>query len=134
MSGGLFNLGGFEFSVRHAPPQRLERSQEWRWPSQALIGRAPALQWVGPGAERITFDGVIFPEHEPGRLDGLRWRAAMGLPLPLSDGGGAFLGFHVIASLTETVPVIGPGGRALQQEWRLVLQRYGGEERWLRSL
>lgn len=57
-------LGSYRFGLSAAAYQALERQAEWRWPSQDLLGAAPVLQYVGPGAQSIRLSGRIYPHYK----------------------------------------------------------------------
>ncbi len=57
----MLSLGSYRFSLSTAAYQTLERTAEWRWPQQDVIGRFPVRQWVGPGNRTIKLDGLVLP-------------------------------------------------------------------------
>ncbi len=63
MAEVMLQLGDYPFGLDTAAYQRLRRVAEYRWPAQDRIGRDPALQYVGPGRQRIEETGT---EHLPG--------------------------------------------------------------------
>ena len=48
-SSYLMKLGEYTFSIDSAAYQSLSRTTEFRWRSQARVGRLPAQQFIGPG-------------------------------------------------------------------------------------
>ena len=48
-SSYLMKLGEYIFSIDSAAYQSLSRTTEFRWRSQARVGRLPAQQFIGPG-------------------------------------------------------------------------------------
>ncbi|NCA70899.1 MAG: phage tail protein [Sphingobacteriia bacterium] len=66
----MLSLGSYRFGLNTAAYQTLERSAEWRWPQQDVIGRFPVRQWVGPGNRTIKLQGLVLPS----------WKGMLGLP------------------------------------------------------
>ena len=54
-SSYLMKLGEYTFSIDSAAYQSLSRTTEFRWRSQARVGRLPAQQFIGPGRETVEF-------------------------------------------------------------------------------
>lgn len=50
----MLMLGGFKFSINTAVFTELQRSTGYRWPAQERMGQYDALQYTGPGEDRIT--------------------------------------------------------------------------------
>lgn len=126
MARPLFQLGSFQFDLPNGVPQSLERTAEYRWESQERLLRDPALQFVGPGSQAITLDGVLFPGFT-GRqttIETLRELAAKGEPQMLSDGIGRVYGKWAITSLREGLGTFAPGGGARQISFTVNLSRY----------
>ena len=100
----MMMLGAFKFSLNTAAFQEVQRSTSWRWPAQERIGQHDALQFTGPGEDRVTFPGVIYPDFKggTGQIESLRKIARAGKPVRLISAGGAILGLFVIESIDET--------------------------------
>lgn len=127
MAQPLFQLGSFQFDLPNGVPQTLERSAEYRWEAQDRILREPAYQFVGPGAQEITLDGVLYPGFS-GRtttMETLRTLAQQGEPQMLTDGLGRVFGKWAIHSIREGLAVFAPGGGARQITFSVQLVRYG---------
>lgn len=124
--GVLMMLGAFEFSLGTATYQEFRRTTEYRWPSQERIARGPALQWVGPGEDAITLEGVLYPDYwgGPEQLDALRTAAAAGAPQMLVAGTGVVFGQWVVERIEEHGTVFHADGRARKIEFTLGLKRY----------
>lgn len=122
----MLQLGGFQFGVNTAAYQSLQRSTEYRWPSQDRFGNPPALQYVGPGAETITLPGVIYPEWRGGSglVNQLRELADTGEPQLMVDGGGNIMGRWVIERVEERQSVFADAGAPRKQEFTVQLRRY----------
>ena len=88
MARPLFQLGDFQFDLPNGVPQSLDRTAEFRWEQQDRLLRDPALQFMGPGAQEITLDGVLLPglSGTQGTMETLRlpppWRSS---PLALAS-------------------------------------------------
>lgn len=119
-------LGPYPFGLNTAAFQELNRSTEWKWPSQDVFGNVPARQFVGFGPDAITLPGIIFPEYwgGTGQLDALRALADLGMPQILIDGRGNVLGEYVITGVQERQSVFAAAGAPLRQEFTVSLERY----------
>ena len=62
----LMCYGLFVFSVHTAPFDSVQRSTEWRWPSNNRTGGEPAYQFVGRGEDQIILNGVLMPAYTGG--------------------------------------------------------------------
>lgn len=57
----LLMLGGFKFSLNTAVFTELNRDTSYKWPGQERIGQWDALQFTGPGEDRIRLPGIVYP-------------------------------------------------------------------------
>lgn len=123
----MMKLGTFTFSVNTATYQNMTRTTGWRWQSQERIGREPAYQFGGPGADSITLSGTIYPHYKGGlgQLDGMRAEAGQGQPLILMTGTGKNAGKWVIQQVDETQTAFMNAGIAQKLEFSMQLTRYG---------
>ena len=132
MASVMMALGKYRFSIDSAAYQTLQRSTAWRWPAQERLGRAPALQYLGPGEDKIALSGTIYPQFRGGleQMDALREEAGRGEPLLLVDGRGNVLGRWVVERVGETQSAFFADGAPRKIEFTLDLVRYGedGEE------
>lgn len=122
----MMQLGSFQFSITTAAYQELRRRTEWRWPSQDLYGRLPALQYTGPGADTMTLTGTIYTEYRggTGQLNAMRTLAGRGRPQLLVEGTGRILGRWVIEGIDEGQSVFAGEGRPRKQEFTLQLRKF----------
>jgi phage protein U len=122
----MMQLGSFQFGITTAAFQSLQRTNEWRWPSQDRIGKPPVLQYVGQGSETITLPGVIYPEWRGGlgQMDAMRAIAGQGEPLTMIDGRGRTMGLWVIERIEEKQAVFADAGVARKVEFTLQLRRF----------
>lgn len=126
MARPLFQLGSFQFDLPNGVPQTLDRTAEYRWELQDRLLRDPAAQFLGPGSQQITLDGVLFPGFS-GRqttMETLRELAAKGAPQMLTDGLGRVYGKWAIRSVQEGLGTFAPGGGARQITFNISLVRY----------
>lgn len=126
MARPLFQLGSFQFDLPNGVPQTLDRTAEYRWEVQDRLLRDPAAQFMGPGSQQITLDGVLFPGFS-GRqttMETLRELAATGAPQMLTDGIGKIYGKWAIRSIQEGLSTFAPGGGARQISFNVSMVRY----------
>ena len=126
-SSYLMKLGEYTFSIDSAAYQSLLRTTEYRWRSQSRIDRLPAQQFVGPGQDTLSLEGVIYPYFRGGlgQLDAMRQEAGKGEPLMLVDGTGFIWQQWVITQVEETQRILFEDGSPRKVEFRLQLTRYG---------
>lgn len=60
----MMALGSYRFSLATAAYDALNRSAQWRWPTQERIGAHPVRQFVGPGDQSIQLDGTLYPHYK----------------------------------------------------------------------
>lgn len=122
----MMQLGGYQFGLNTAAFQELNRSTDFRWPSQDVFEGEPVLQFVGPGKDTITLPGVIYPEFwgGTGQVETLRNLAAQGKPLELVDGRGNIYGLYSITNVQERQSIFAGAGVPLRQEFTVTLERY----------
>lgn len=129
MTAILAALGAFRFSLDSAAYQSLSRTAQYRWAAQERLGREPASQFLGPGEETLTLDGVLHPHHRGGlgQIERMRALAGQGRPLLLVDGTGRIHGNWVILAVEETGAALLPDGTPRRIAFRLSLRRYGDD-------
>jgi uncharacterized protein len=125
----MMALGNFRFSINSAAYQTLKRSAEYRWPSQARVGREPALQYTGPGSETVKLNGVLYPQFRGGlgQVEKIRNMAGNGIPLLLTDGGGNYWGKWCITRIEEEQSIFTGPGLPRKISFNLDLQAYGND-------
>jgi phage protein U len=126
----MARLGSFTFGIDTAAFQELERSSTYRWQAKDRIGRKPAQQNTGSGADTITLSGVIYPHYRGGigQIQQLRSQAATGQPLPLIyafETAGQYCGLWCITNIEETRRVFFDNGTPRRIDFRLTLVEYG---------
>jgi len=125
----MLMLGGFKFSLNTAVFIELQRSTSYRWPAQERVGQFDALQFTGPGDDRITLPGVVFPDWRggAGQVDDLRRLASQGRPLRLIASTGAMLGAWVIEHVDEVQAFHKPDGSPRRQEFTVTIRKFGDD-------
>jgi phage protein U len=126
----MARLGGFTFGIDTAAFQELQRASTYRWKAKERIGRKPAQQNTGQGADTISLSGVIFPHYRGGlgQIESLRQQASTGNPLPLIyafESVGQYCGLWCVTAIEETRTVFFDDGRPRKIEFRLSLVEYG---------
>ena len=58
----LAKLGNLVFSMKTAPFDQIKRESKFRWARHELIGSKAVHHYVGPGEDKITINGIIYPE------------------------------------------------------------------------
>lgn len=125
----LMALGLFTFGLKTAPFDTLRRTTSQRWASNNRVGRGPGHQWVGPGEDSITLEGVLMPELTGGtvNLDKLREMAATGKAWILVSGTGEQMGKWFIESVEESRSHHAGPGLPRRIGFTLQLKRYWGD-------
>lgn len=125
----MMALGGLRFGVNRASYQTFTRMASYRWEEQDRLGRAPALQYLGPGAEEITLEGTIYPHFKGGlrQIELMRLLARRGEPMILVDGLGWVWERWVITRIDETKTHFLPDGAPRKIEFAVTLKAYGAD-------
>jgi phage protein U len=128
----MLALGGFRFGVNTATYQALQRTAAYRWATLDRAGRDPAAQYLGPGVETITLNGVIYPHFKGGlrQVEAMRLSARLGEPLILVDGLGFALQRWVILRVTENKRTFLRDGAPRRIDFSVELQSYGEDGTW----
>ena len=129
MADIMLALGPYRFQLNTAAYQSLQRSTLYRWPQQERLGREPASQYVGPGTDTMTLEGVIYTAFRGGlgQPEAMRELAASGSPHLLVDGQGVVHGKWTLTQVDETQSTFLAGGVPRKQTFTLTLQKYGKE-------
>lgn len=121
----MMAFGQFVFGLPTLAYNELQRQTSWRHPSTSRVGVRPARQYLGPGDDTITLQGLLAPEFcgSTISLDQIREMGAAGSAWPLVDGNGIVHGQFVIESLNETSSIFMPDGKARRIEFQIQLAR-----------
>ncbi len=122
-------FGTYVFSLSTAAYDQLQRQMQWRHSSSERLHARPARQYVGPGDETISLQGLIAAEltDDIQTLDVLRALADEGRPQSLVEGTGLVYGSYVIDSLSETRKELFNDGTPRLIEFQLQLTRTDDE-------
>lgn len=123
----MMALGSFRFGVNGAHHQGLRRIAHYRHAELNRLGRAPATQYIGPGMQEISLEGVIYPHFKGGlrQVDLMRAQAGLGLPMMLTDGMGWVWQRWVISEVEERKTVFMADGAPRRIEFSVTLKSYG---------
>ena len=126
----MARLGQFQFSINTAAFQQLQRRSSYEWQAKKRIGRKPAQQHTGNGADEITLSGEIYPHYRGGlgQVGRMREQASRGEPLPLVyafEQFGQYCGRWCITGIDETRTVFFDNGMPRKIEFSLSLVEYG---------
>ena len=121
----MLALGMFVFMRQTLPHQTMQRDAEYLWPSNSRVGKRDSFQYLGPGEERITLAGVLYPELTGGKLTmtAIRLMADEGRAWPFLDGTGTIYGMYVIKNISETGSLFFADGTARKIDFTLTLTR-----------
>lgn len=121
-------LGSFKFGIYTAAYQALDRTTEYKWGEQSLFMNYDDLQFLGPGTDAMTLQGVVFPEYKggTGQIEQLRALGSTGQPQLLISGFGKIMGQWVILQVTEGQMIFAAAGIPRRQEFTVSLRRYDG--------
>ncbi|MFG6657040.1 phage tail protein [Scandinavium sp. M-37] len=121
----MLTLGMFVFMRQSLPYQSLQRSADYQWPSNSRVGKRDAFQFLGPGEDKITLTGDLYPEMTGGRLSmlALYTMADEGRAWPLISGTGTIYGMFVITNVSETGTVFFADGSPRKISFTLSLTR-----------
>jgi len=119
-------IGAYRFQVSTAAYQQLQRKYGWRWTKVDRAARAPAMQYVGPALQEMTFDGTIYPHERGGwqQIEAMRKEADKHQPLPLVSGFGEVFGDFVILTIQETLSRFLIGNAAGRIDFTMSIQEY----------
>lgn len=125
----MMALGSFRFGMRRESYQTLTRTADYRWAKVDRIGRDPALQYLGPDAQDITLEGVIYPHFRGGlrQVDLMRQQAGAGVPFMMVDGLGFVWRRWVIVHVQERKSYFMADGAPRKIEFTMRLQSYGND-------
>ncbi|WP_225377562.1 phage tail protein [Klebsiella pneumoniae] len=121
----MLALGMFVFMRQTLPHQTLQRDAEYRWPSNSRVGKRDSFQFLGPGEEKITLAGTLYPELTGGKLTmtAIRLMADQGRAWPLLDGTGTIYGMYVINNISEIGSLFFADGTPRKIDFTLTLTR-----------
>lgn len=123
------SLGFFVFMLDTAAYQSWQEDQDYRHPSNSIVGAPPVSQFTGSGQKIIALAGTLYPEVTGGQrsLDFLKWMGAEGKSYPLITGEGTYHGAFVIEKIGETKTYFFSDGACRKIEFNLNLKHVGSK-------
>lgn len=123
--------GMFVFALGTAAYQDFQRQTQWRNSSLSRIGKRPSIQFLGPGTDKITLAGELYPEFTGGQanLDQLRAMGEQGAAWPLIEGTGRMYGLYTMDSMDESSDRHFRDGAASHITFSLSLSRIDDDRR-----
>jgi hypothetical protein len=117
----------FVFGVADLPQTGLDRDFEFRWDGAKRLGRRVAHQYLGPGVERVTLKGTIYPPQFGSfeAFELMRTAAIAGKPLTFVTGYGRYAGIWCIHDVKDTQTHYLPNGYPRKVEFTIDLVHYG---------
>lgn len=121
----MMSLGPFVFSLGTLAYQELARKLEWRYAANDRVGRRPADQFLGRGAETIELKGGIVGPMGGKRssLATLEAMADEGAGYPLVTGSGRVMGTFLILALADDQSVFFEDGEPRKTDFAISLRR-----------
>lgn len=125
----MMALGVFRFGLAGESYQEFSREAAYRWEAVPRHGRAPALQYAGPGEESVRLRGIIYPHFRGGlrQVELMRLQAGLGRPLMMVDGLGWVWKRWVITAVSEEKRLFLADGAPRRIDFTLSLAAYGGD-------
>jgi phage protein U len=129
MNEQLLSIGMFVFGLPRIAYEELERRASWRFGETDRFGARAASQYLGPGPETITLNGVLVPEiaGSYGDIERLREMAATGESWPVLLGTGEVLGTYRIDNIDDRWRNIIGGGLPRAVDFAVDLTRVDDE-------
>lgn len=126
----MMSLGQFVFSLDTLAYQQLQRATDWRHAQNPRVGARAASQFVGPGEDAITLDGVLVPDvaGKYSSLDTLRDMGGQGAAWSMVDGNGVVYGAWVILRINETGSLFFADGTPRRKQFTIELRRVDDTE------
>lgn len=123
--------GMFVFTLRTVPYQSLQHSQSWRHVKNDRVNASAGWQYIGPGDESVTLEGVLYPEITGGNLSlaALNSIGFSGRPWPLIDGVGLIYGMYVMTGLERGKSEFDRYGNPKKIEFTISLSRVDADFR-----
>ncbi len=117
--------GMFVFELRTAPYQTFNHTLDFRHVKNDRVGKSAKWQYAGPGEDKITLAGTLYPEVTGGdvSLELLKTSAYMARPMPLIEGTGTIYGMYVITNLVIERTEFFTDGKAKKIDFNLSLSR-----------
>ena len=126
MTDHLVAIGMFVFGVDGPTFEELERRVDWKWEASPRYGERDALQFTGPGEDKISISGLLVPEIA-GAYSDIEKLREMGDSGEVQDvvlGTGKVLGQYVIKAVDDRQQYFLAGGVPRQVDFAVDLLRH----------
>lgn len=132
MAEPLMGVGPYRFHIVGLNYQSLDREFEYRWKPQERIGRRPAMQFLGPGVEKVTLKGVLYPKDPRlgsgfSQLESMRREAMQGVPRGVASNLGRYYGQWCITSIKDVQSYFHKDGTPRKVEFTIEMVAYGSD-------
>ncbi|CAL4868225.1 hypothetical protein MMA231_02500 [Asticcacaulis sp. MM231] len=99
----MLALEDFIFEIGTLPYQQLQRATAWKFAKSERFGARDAVQFVGPGDDKITLTGALYPGFAGtfSSIEQIRTMGSKGLSYTLISGTGDVMGQWIILSFNE---------------------------------
>lgn len=130
MAEPLMGVGPYRFHIVGLNYQSLDREFQYRWKPQERIGRRPAMQYLGPGIEKVVLKGVLYPKDPRlgngfSQLESMRREAMAGVPRGVASNLGRYYGLWCITNIKDVQSYFHRDGTPRKVEFTIELQAYG---------
>lgn len=119
-------IGQFVFTPDDLSFTDLQRQRAWNYAENSVAsGRAPK-QYIGPGEDSVTLNGIVYQEHGIGTrqsIENLADMASTGQGYVVMDGSGYLYGVYVIESISENKSILVFEGVPRKIEFNVTLKR-----------
>ena len=121
----MLALEDFIFEIGTLPYQQLQRAMSWKFAKAERFGLRDAAQFVGPGDDKITLTGALYPGFAGSysSIDQIRAMGNEGLAYTLTSGTGDVMGQWLITSFNVNSSVFLIDGVARKADFTLELER-----------
>jgi hypothetical protein len=132
MAEPILGVGPYRFKIAGLNYQSLDRKFEYRWKPQERIGRRPAMQYMGPGLETVSLQGILYPKDPRlgsgfKQLERMRREAMIGIPRGVASNLGRYYGLWCITSITDVQTFFAKDGSPRKVEFTIELTAYGAD-------
>lgn len=126
MNDHLIAIGMFVFRTDGPTFDELERRVDFKWEASPRYGERDALQFTGPGEDKITISGKLVPEiaGSYSDIETLREMGDIGEVQDVVLGTGKVLGQYVIKAVDDRQESIVAGGMARVVDFAVDLLRH----------
>jgi uncharacterized protein len=121
----LMTLGLFVFGMDTLAYNQLQRKMSWRHGKSERHAALPATQFLGPGEDTISIEGMLVPEVQGSytAITRLIEMADSGDNWPLTDGDGNVWGNFEIQNIDQRHRAIMAGGKPRIVDFGIDLNR-----------